>query len=138
MNRIMYWLSYLIYDILIFVVPLIVLIICIVAAKIKWLNMNWFLFVVLVSYMLHVPDNLLFVYTLSFVFGKSTKTLNLVSLFCDIITISILTYLVLEPWCNSNFYSPSSQLALRPEECHFSCFSFFMGVVSDWLKRFYF
>ena len=134
MNRIIYWLSYLINDILIFVVPLIVLIICIVAAKIKSLNMNWSLFVVFVSYMLHVPDNLLFIYTLSFIFGKSTKILNFVSLFCNIITINILTYLALEPWCNTNFYSPSSQLALRPEECHFSCFSFFYGR-SVWLTE---
>ena len=93
MNRVMYWLSYLIGDLLMFILPLIVLFICIAAINIKSLNMSASLFLVFVTFILHVPGNVLFVYTFSFIF-KNWETvqntmptiLNLVSLFWNIIT----------------------------------------------------
>ena len=113
MNRIMYWLSYLIGDLLMFILPLIVLFIWIPVFNIKSLNMSASLCLVFVAFILHVPGNVVFVYTLS-IFLKNLRIvkniwypiLSVVSLFCNFITLNIVSFLVLEPWSNSNFYSP--------------------------------
>ena len=110
----MYWLSYLTGDLLMFILPLIVLFISIVAVNAKALNMSASLFLIFVAFILHVPGNVLFCYTFSFIF-KNLRILQvwlwvillMVSLFCKIITFNIASYLVLEPWSNSNFYSSS-------------------------------
>ena len=101
----MYWLSHIIGDLLMFVLPLIVLFICIAAINTKSLNMSASLFMVFVAFILHVPGNVSFVYTFSFIFDISATILNTVSLFCNIITLNILGYSVLEPWGNSNLCS---------------------------------
>ena len=105
MDRKMYWLSHIIGDLLMFVLPLIVLFICIAAINTKSLNMSASLFMVFVAFILHVPGNVSFVYTFSFIFDISATILNTVSLFCNIITLNILGYSVLEPWGNSNLCS---------------------------------
>ena len=105
MDRKMYWLSHIIGDLLMFVLPLIVLFICIAAINIKSLNMSASLFMVFVAFILHVPGNVSFAYTFSFIFDISATILNTVSLFCNIITLNILGYSVLEPWGNSNLCS---------------------------------
>ena len=107
MNRIMYWLSNLIGDLLMFILPLIVFFICIAAINTKPLNMSTSLFLVFAAFILHVLGNVLFVYTFSFIFDSSTIFLNFVSLFYNIITLNIVSYLVLEARGNSNFYSSS-------------------------------
>ena len=84
MSRKVYWLSYLISHLLMFVLPLIILIICIFAFNIKSLKMKASLILVIVACILHLLGNLLFVYTFSFIFGKFTTILNFVSLFCNI------------------------------------------------------
>ena len=84
MSRKVYWLSYLISHLLMFVLPLIILIICIFAFNIKSLKMKASLILVIVACILHLLGNLLFVYTFSFIFGKITTILNFVSLFCNI------------------------------------------------------
>ena len=101
----MYWLSHIIGDLLMFVLPLIVLFICIAAINTKSLNMSASLLMVFVAFILHVPGNVSFVYTFSFIFDISATILNTVSLFCNIITLNILGYSVLEPWGNSNLCS---------------------------------
>ena len=93
----MYWLSHIIGDLLMFVLPLIVLFICIAAINTKSLNMSASLFMVFVAFILHVPGNVSFVYTFSFIFDISATILNTVSLFCNIITLNIVGYSVLEP-----------------------------------------
>ena len=107
MNRIMYWLSNLIGDLLMFILPLIVVFICIAAINTKPLNMSASLFLVFAAFILHLLGNVLFVYTFSFIFDSSTIFLNFVSLFYNIITLNIVSYLVLEARGNSNFYSSS-------------------------------
>ena len=107
MNRIMYWLSNLIGDLLMFILPLIVFFICIAAINTKPLNMSASLFLVFAAFILHVLGNVLFAYTFSFIFDSSTIFLNFVSLFYNIITLNIVSYLVLEARGNSNFYSSS-------------------------------
>ena len=101
----MYWLSHIIGDLLMFVLPLIVLFICIAAINTKSLNMSASLFMVFVAFILHVLGNVSFVYTFSFIFDIPATILNTVSLFCNIITLNILGYSVLEPWGNSNLCS---------------------------------
>ena len=101
----MYWLSHIIGDLLMFVLPLIVLFICIAAINTKSLNMSASLFMVFVAFILHVLGNVSFVYTFSFIFDIPATILNTVSLFCNIITLNIVGYSVLEPWGNSNLYS---------------------------------
>ena len=107
MNRIMYWLSNLIGDLLMFILPLIVVFICIATINTKPLNMSASLFLVFAAFILHLLGNVLFVYTFSFIFDSSTIFLNFVSLFYNIITLNIVSYLVLEARGNSNFYSSS-------------------------------
>ena len=105
MDRKMYWLSHIIGDLLMFVLPLIVLFICIAAINTKSLNMSASLFMVFVAFILHVLGNVSFVYTFSFIFDIPATILNTVSLFCNIITLNIVGYSVLEPWGNSNLCS---------------------------------
>ena len=107
MNRIMYWLINLIGVILMFILPLIVFLICIVAFNTKPLNMSASLFLVFAAFILHVLGNVLFVNTFSFIFNTPTIFLNFVSLFYNIITLKIVSYLVEEPRGNSSFYSSS-------------------------------
>ena len=107
MNRIMYWLSNLIGDLLMIILPLIVFFICIATINIKPLNMSASLFLVFAAFILHVLGNVLFVYTFSFICDSAAIFLNLVSLFYNIITLNIVSYLVLEARGNSNFYSSS-------------------------------
>ena len=104
MDRKMYWLSYLIGDLLMFVLPLIVLFICIAAINTKSLNMSASLFMVFVALILHVPGNVSFVYIFSFIFDISATILNTVSLFYNIITLNVVSYSVPESWGNSNLY----------------------------------
>ena len=80
-----------------FILPLIVLFTCIAAINTKSLNMSASLFLVFVAFILQLPGNVLFVYTSSFIFDISATILNIVSLFCNIITLKIVSYLVLEP-----------------------------------------
>lgn len=108
-NRTMYWLSYLIGDLLMCILSLIVLFILVAAMNIKSLNMSA-LFLVLVAFILHVLGNDLFCYTISLTTKKSMRcTLHIlmiyVSLFCNIITWNIVSYLVLESWVNPYFDS---------------------------------
>ena len=114
MNRMVYWLSYLIGDLLMFVLPLIALFISIVAFNVKSLNMSASLCLIFMAFILHVPGNVLFAYTISFITKNwrmleywSWLTLVMVSLFCNKITFNIVSYLILDPWGNSNFYFSS-------------------------------
>ena len=114
MNRMVYWLSYLIGDLLMFVLPLIALFISIVAFNVKSLNMSASLCLIFMAFILHVPGNVLFAYTFSFITKNwrmleywSWLTLVMVSLFCNKITFNIVSYLILDPWGNSNFYFSS-------------------------------
>ena len=86
-NRLMYWLSYFIGDVLKFILPLIVLFICLAVANNKSLNMSWsFLGLVFLAFILHVPGNLLFVYTFSIVFKNSRIMKNIGYLILNVVS----------------------------------------------------
>ena len=110
----MYWLSYLVGDLLMLILPLIVLFISIVAVNVKSLNMSVSLCLIFMAFILHVPGTVFFTYTLSVILKNwelwrfwTWTILVMVSSFCNKIAFNIVSYLVLEPWGNSNFYSSS-------------------------------